>query len=337
MTLSNLYAGHYSATSYHIDASNSQSPRIQVFVSDTVSNERLQPTHADSWLSIGGVNNLTPSNILRTANSFEFWANGTDPVILRFNGTPGRSNSGKFLTPLNGIDLVLNTTLEPITLTPFALIDVGPSGQRAVTNGIGLAGAPANQINNYNYDPTALTADDGSSFTFTIDNLNTNGVTTGSIDWRDRGDSILTNELSHLGEDHVKNNSGIVRVTLGDLPKGNYRIVSYHIDASEPSGYQQCEEILVYVTDQNGNAVLQNLSGDADDTTRPFNNLTDQSIRATATAFEISSDGSNDIILYFDGTAAVDTEVPLNGLRIEKIINPNLPPVYPKGTLLIFR
>jgi len=35
------------------------------------------------------------------------------------------------------------------------------------------------------------------------------------------------------------------------------------------------------------------------------------------------------------GTAAVTKETPLNGLQIERIIDTSLPPVYPKGTILM--
>lgn len=337
LTLDGLHKGHYSATSYHLDAYATQSPRIQVFVSDCVSSDRLQPTFGDSYFDIGGVNNLTTSNINETAATFEFWANGTDPVVLRFYGTPGRSrDETEDETPINGLDLVLDTASVPPALEPYALIDIGPEEQRVVTNGIALPGASANESNNQNYGPTDLTADDDSTFQFTIDSLNTNGVKTGNIDWRDRGNSTNAtnnNTIVEIGEDFVKNSSGMVRVTLGGLKAGNYKITSFHTDPS----FTQCEEILAYTTDADGTAVRQTLSGDAGFSTKPLNSMTDESIKGSATTFNVRSDGSSDIILYFDGTAAVDHETPLNGLQIEKIIDMSPPPVYPKGTILLLQ
>ena len=340
LTLDDLPQGHYTATSYHLDPGNSQCPRIQVYVSDCVSADRLQPTYGNAYAAVGGVNGLTTSNIAETATSFEFWSNGTDPVTLRFQGTPGisaRSNPQVIEreSPVNGLDLMLNTATPLIALEQLVFIDIGPDGQRVVTNGIALPGAPG-YANNQNYPATELTADDGSTFTLKIDSLNTNGVKTGGIDWRDRGDSIsYTNghELAVLGEDFIKNNLGMIRVTLGGLKAGSYRVESYHTD----SDTTQCEEIFVYVTDADGTAVLQRLAGDAGSTRVAINSMTDESIKATGSAFEIRSDGSNDVIIYFDGTGAGDKEAPLNGVRIEKIIDTTLPPVYPKGTILMMQ
>jgi len=65
LTLQNLRKGRYSATTYHIDADATQSPRIQVFVSDSLSSERLQSTQGNAYTAIGGVHNLTTSNNTR--------------------------------------------------------------------------------------------------------------------------------------------------------------------------------------------------------------------------------------------------------------------------------
>ena len=334
ITLDNLRKGHYTGTSYHIDCLTNQAARIQVYVSDCASSNRLQNTQGDANITLGSVNKLTTQNITDTSASFEFWADGTNSVILRFCGTPGVTKySGDYETPLNGFKLIHDSTFYPPEYEKFALIDIGPDSQRYWTNSIPLPGAPAGESNNINYGPTELTADDGSTFTLAIDNRNTNDVAVGAIDWRDRGDSINTNNLSRMAEDFVKNNLGMVHVTLGDLDAGTYRIVGFHCDSSN----QQCENIQVYIYDAVSTNALQELSGDADLTQKGINGLTEQNVYATASTFEITSNGSDDIHIYFDGTTAVDDEVPLNGLLIERVIDTSLPPVYPKETLIILR
>jgi len=325
LTLDGLRGGRYAATSYHIDPGFSQCPRVQVYVTDGISSNRLQSTQGDAGTLLA-LNSLTTAIVSNSAASFEFWSNGTDPVVLRYHGTPGRSNdTSDDETPINGLDLVLDLHSRAPLIEPFALIDIGPNGQRVVADGIGFPNAPNNGNNGVNYGPQNLIAANGVLFNLKIDNQNPAGTPVGGIDWRDRGNSTSPDTLAMLGEDFIKNNLGMIRVTLGGLPRGSYRVVSYHIDGQ---GLLQCEEVLVYVTDDAGTAVLQDLSGDADHTAQALNSLTDRGVQATASAFEIESNGSDDILLYFDGTGAADDEVPLNGLRIEGIDVPSYGTVF---------
>ena len=328
LTLAGLLGGRYQATSYHQDASNTQTPRIQVFVSDSISTNRLQTAQGDASQPTTNVNGLTTGVMTNGSMSFEFWSNGSDPVVLRFNGTPGKSNQVlDDETPVNGLKLELDLDSRAPLIKPFALIDVGPNGQRVVADGVGLPSAPGNGNNGLNYGPQNLVAANGALFSLRIDNQNTSGIPVGGIDWRDRGNSSSTQTLALLGEDHAKNNNGMIRVTLGGLPRGTYRIVSFHNDGNT-SNNLQCEDVRVYITDANGVAVLQELSGDADHAAQTLNSITDQGLQGTASAFEIESNGSDDVIIYFDGTGATDKEAPLNGLRIEGIDVPSYGTIF---------
>ena len=330
LTLNDLPAGLYTATSYHHDPANTQSPRIQVFVSDAVGEERLQPAQGDAGQATTNVNALSAGIMTNASMAFTFYANGNDPVTLRFNGTPGRANDVlDDETPVNGLELILDRDATIPGFREFALIDIGPNTQRVENGAMDLPGAAANGVNGSNYGPATLTNGAGDVFSIAIDNVDTNGVAVGRIDWRDRGDATNTQDLVRLGEDHVKNNAGIVRVTLGGLPAGTYRVESMHADAGNIA---QCENIRIYVADAAGINVLQNLSGDADHTAMGVNNLTTRGILATASAFFVEADGTDDVALVFDGTAATDTEVPLSGLRLQTFISEP-----PDGTVFIVR
>jgi hypothetical protein len=330
LVLNDLLRGRYTATSYHHDPDNTQSPRIQVFVSDAVGEERLQPAQGDASQATTNVNGLTAAVMTNSSMTFEFYASGSDPVTLRFNGTPGTSNySLDDETPVNGLELILDRNVTIPAYRPFALIDFGPNTQRVEAGGMDLPGAPNDGVNGSNYGPVTMTNEAGEVFSLTIDNVGTNGTTVGRIDWRDRGDSTGTEPLVRLGEDHVKNNRGIVRVTLGGLPAGLYRVESMHIDAGN---ILQCEDTRVYVTDAGGSNVPQDLSGDSDHTAMSLDTLTTVGIMATASAFFVEANGTDDVVIVFDGTAAVDTEVPLNGLRLQTFI-----PEPVDGTTFIVR
>jgi len=321
VTLDSLPAGKYDAVSYHHDAPNAQSPRIQVYVSDAVSSNRLQPTQGDASQA-GGLAGLTTTVMQNTAATFEFYSNGADPVVLRFNGTPGTSNNDTDdETPVNGLVVTLDDAAPTPILSSYALIDIGPTGQRVESGGLGLPSAPAANTNNTNYGATTLVSDTADSFTIAIDNVNQSGSSVGGIDWRDRGNSTSTQALAHVGEDHVKNNLGIIRVTLGSLPAGTFRVESYHND-SATGNTLQCENVLVYVTDAIGTNVLQDLAGDADHPAQALNSLTTNGVLGTGSSFFVESNGTDVVILIFDGAAAVDDEVPLNGLRLETYVIP---------------
>jgi len=330
LILNDLPNGRYTATSYHHDPANTQSPRIQVYVSDAVSEERLQPAQGDASQATTNVNGLTAEVMTNSSMTFAFYADGSDPVTLRFNGTPGRSNTAADdETPVNGLELILEREITIPGYRDFALIDIGPNTQRVENAAMGLPGAPGNGNNGSNYGPVTMTNGAGNVFTIAIDNVGTNGAPIGRIDWRDRGDSPGIEPLVRLGEDFVKNNGGMIRVILGGLPAGTYRVVSCHM---ESGNITQCEDIRVYVTDVAGDNVLQELSGDADHTTTSVANLTTRQIMSTASAFSIEANGSDDVVIVFDGTAATDTEVPLNGLRLQTFLSE-----APGGTVVIVR
>jgi len=96
----------------------------------------------------------------------------------------------------------------------YALIDIGPNGQRIEPEGGGPTGAPARDTNGADYGPTKHSA---------VGFYDTYELSVGSADWRDRGNATGTVErLVRLGEDFVKHNNGTLTLTLGDLPAGHY-------------------------------------------------------------------------------------------------------------------
>ncbi|MCP3690628.1 MAG: hypothetical protein GY917_00425, partial [Planctomycetaceae bacterium] len=113
--------------------------------------------------------------------------------------------------------------------TNFALLDIGATGGRPEPGALGAVqvGAAANGQNGLNLPPTLLTSETGVPFTIAIDNVSPEGIAVGGLDWRDRGDGPGTPETL-LIEDLVKNNAGMVRVSLAGLPAGDYDVVSYH-------------------------------------------------------------------------------------------------------------
>ena len=122
----------------------------------------------------------------------------------------------------------------------FGLIDIGATGGRpengALQDELDVAqiGAAAHNQNGFNLDEVTMKSSLGDQFSITIDNLDEDEVFVGGLDWRDRGNGILADifglPLIKVGEDLVKNNQGVIRVTLSDLPAGPYEVTSYHID-----------------------------------------------------------------------------------------------------------
>ena len=201
----------------------------------------------------------------------------------------------------------------------FALIDLGATGGRPETgaNTGAVIGAGPDGTNAMNLAPVTLTSDTSASFTLALDNLNANGTAIGGLDWRDRGDGP-NQPLVKLAEDLVKNGGGIIHVTLGTLPAGTYDIISYFIDPIN----SQSAAIQILVTDANGTAVNTgnpgnaSYPGGADPGLQGVANLKSSDISAKSRRFSVRANGSDPVSIYFDGTAAVDTEVPLGGLRI---------------------
>ena len=209
----------------------------------------------------------------------------------------------------------------------FALIDIQPDGGRTVAGGMAISETltPGNNNNGGEISGAPLVSNAGDPFTISIDDTDQSGVDTGRIDWRDRGNGSGTDSLVPLGEDFIKNNAGIVRVTLGGLPAGAYQATSFHIDPS----FSQNEAIHVFVNNGDGNGFVDTgADGNANFTLGGVNGLTDAAVQGSAASFSFTSDGINDVIIIFDGTMSADTELPLNGLDIIRF-DPTYGNAYP--------
>jgi hypothetical protein len=182
-----------------------------------------------------------------------------------------------------------------------------------------VVGAGGDGTNLTDLPPVTLVSDTGDEFTIAIDNLDPSGTptpTTG-LDWRDRGDAPAT-PLAFLAEDLVKNNEGMIHVTLGGLPAGTYDVISFHIDPN----FSQCASIRILVTDATRVAEDTNVLGDASfpghpaDTNAPaVGGLATPVVDLKGARFRITSNGTDDVMIYFDGVGnTTDDEVPLAGL-----------------------
>lgn len=200
---------------------------------------------------------------------------------------------------------------------PFeVIIDISPDGGQLEAGGVAIpeSATPANNANNFNVPATAMTTPGGDPFTVAINNLNALGVATGAIDWRDRGNAGAAT-LLRLAEDFVKNNSSIVRITLGDLPAGSYAVTSYHVDPDNT----QCEAIKVLVSDAvNSNFTYTGAVGNArlGGIVPNVAGLTTGIVQASSATFYVTSNGADPVSILFDGSAALDKEAPLNGLWV---------------------
>jgi hypothetical protein len=176
-----------------------------------------------------------------------------------------------------------------------------------------------------------LTSDSGDEFTVTVDSLDPDGNPVGALDWRDRGDPP-TSPLALLGEDFVKNNLGMIRVSLGSLPAGTYTVTSYHIDPT----ISQSEEIKIFVRDALSGefpvdtgviasaAYLDSLDANA----VGIAGLNTFTVSERGVSFPVTSNGIGEVVIYFDGRfAPLDDEVPLNGLLIVPASAPPAPAV----------
>jgi len=256
------------------------------------------------------------------------WATRSDASLtLTDAGSVNPVSSSVTLKPTRTTTYVLSATAGDETQTAeievrvqsagvlYGLIDLGATDGMPEAGALSgaVVGAGINNDSAINLAPTVLTSATGDEFTIAIDNIDQDGLVVGNIDWRDRGDS--TGEpLTFLGEDLLKNNDGVIRVTLGSLPAGTYEIVSWHFDPT----FSQGEDIRILVSDAQGTAVDTEVIGDAsyifpvaslDNTTANMN--------GQARIFSVSSNGNDDVMIHFDARAGVDTEVPLNGLQIK--------------------
>jgi hypothetical protein len=119
VTLRGLRAGTFLVSSFHVDPDFDQCPAIEVYVTDDVGTDVLQSTLGNADIGVGGVGGLITDEVLFTSNVFQIVSNGTDDVILRFNGT-----GNDLEVPLNGLAFQL-VTPEPGTVTLLALGGLG--------------------------------------------------------------------------------------------------------------------------------------------------------------------------------------------------------------------
>jgi hypothetical protein len=224
-------------------------------------------------------------------------------------------------------DSATTTVLVQPAGTRFGIIDLGATDGRpepdALTNAV--IGAGPNNTNAFPLDAVPLVSDTGVPFSISIDSLDPSGNPVGALDWRDRGDAPAST-LALLAEDHLKNNAGLIHVTLSGLPAGTFNLTSFLIDAVN----SQCAAIRVLVTDADRNAADSGLTGNASYPGHPANTgapglagLTPVIVESKSVQLTVRSDGSTPIQLWFDGSAdPTDKEVPLAGLWIYQLSGP---------------
>lgn len=203
-----------------------------------------------------------------------------------------------------------------VTVENYFRLDIGPNGQDVETGYVGLISAPNANTNGTDYPATSgytsLFGND--ALTIAIDDTNAAGGDVGGIDWRDRGNAPAQSGVD-LAEDFVKNNSGIIRLTISGLSAGTYNATSYHIDPS----FDQSEAIDISV-DSGLGFLATGATGNSDVVIGGPGNLTTADVDNSRAFFSFTADGVSDVILLFDGTGAGDTEVPLAALDLVKVV-----------------
>lgn len=247
---------------------------------------------------------------------------GPDNLVATFSGNLGGDANGDNL----GIGVVLRQSVGGATLfadqvtitarlestalqlnggalTQFnaaagtTLIDIGAAGQRVEPGAIQLTG-PANNTNGSNLTNPIFVSTNSGVFSVALDNVSQTGTAVGGLDWRDRGDSANgAQSLVRIGEDLVKNNSGIIRLTLGNLAAGSYEMTSYHRDLFD----DQTDEIHIFVDEGAGyfeRLVFGETTTGADIS---VDALSTALIQSSAATFSFTSDGINPVRIVFDG------------------------------------
>lgn len=188
----------------------------------------------------------------------------------------------------------------------FAILDIEANGADTAAGALSISGF--NPYASGNFSEQSFVSANGEAFTVAISPSGS-----GSIDWRDRKAGSGADSPVDLGEDFVKNSSGLIDVTLGSLPAGIYTVTSYHLDAD----YDQSGTIKVLVDNNGGGFVDTGETGNANIHAGGVGGLTSEELDATAVTFTFTADGTNDVIIRFDGsTDPEDTETPLNGLSL---------------------
>lgn len=186
----------------------------------------------------------------------------------------------------------------------YLKIDIGPAGQRVEPGAQAVTG-PAANTNGTAVTNVPVVSKEGDTIF----------VSTSAVDWRDRGDGPLQS-LVQIGEDHVKNNAGMITVTLNGLPAGAYQVTSFHRDP----GFTQSPAVNIFVTDavNDGSTALGLPAVGNANTNVAVGSLDTRHVDRTGGYFTIVSDGANPVMIRFDSTGAADLETPLNGLRLLK-------------------
>lgn len=208
------------------------------------------------------------------------------------------------------VALVATSSANAVLVDYFKL-DVGPNGQDVEAGFVGLsAPVPNANANGNTYGPiggyTSLVGGDALS------------VELSSVDWRDRGNGPAV-ALSDIGEDFVKNNGGLVTVTLTGLRAGSYEATSWHYD----SGFTQSDQIEISVS---GGGVLGQsiLVGNASVGGGGTGAITTARVDSSQSLFSFVANGIDPVVFSFDGSPSGDNETPLNGLvlQIETVPEP---------------
>lgn len=133
VTLGDLPAGNYLATSYHLDPGIDQCPAIQVYVTDAMGVDVLQPVLGNADFIVP-LHSVTTEAVLQTSATFSFRSNGVDDVIIRFKGT-----LDDLEVPLNGLTIL--QVPEPGTWLLMALGLAGFLGRRRASGRRGRCAA----------------------------------------------------------------------------------------------------------------------------------------------------------------------------------------------------
>ncbi len=324
---------------YRLDVTVSALVDVYVFMDTRVT----QP----AWLSAGGFvdtrknlgidengDGVGPGGSIQ--NRFNIWHKANVPA-----GTFTTNERGGTGSNMYGVAVLppgVGPVFEPPQAAPFtpgnvALLDIKPSTGRLESNALAV-GTAANNANGSSFAKTAFASPLGFNFSVTIDNLDQTGTAVGGIDWRDRGDGFAAdppydNALVKLGEDFIKNNAGVIRVSLSDLPAGLYEATSFHSDSDN----MQCEAIRISVDTGNGQGFVDTgVTGTANVRWGGVDGLSAAKMVDNGRTFAFTADGLHDVLILFDGRAAADTELPLSGLSIQMVPEPTVPVLL--GTLL---
>ena len=133
-------------------------------------------------------------------------------------------------------------------------------------------------------------------------------------------------------------NDGIIRLTLSDLPPGDYDAISYHVEpdvAGTVSGnpsFEPGDAVKVFVDNGDGTGFSQ--KGQLTERTLDLggvDNLNNQAITDASINFAFTADGLNPVVILFDSTPDLNLfpsgcgndpdeafcEVPFNGLSLD--------------------